>query len=122
MIDVTPIIKKEIDKIGAIEGVCNLFAKGSTSALTTIEFEDGLIEDFFDSMEILAPSSKPYKHHLKWNDDNGRSHIRASTIGNSLSIPILDGKLCLGTWQQIVLINFDTRDRRRELVGVVLYK
>ncbi len=99
------------------EGLLHLFAKGSTAALTLIEYEPNLVKDFFNAMERLAPSNIAYEHHKTWGDDNGRSHVRASTVGFSLTIPVIDGKLWLGTWQQIVLINFDTRPREREVLA-----
>ena len=122
MLNITGNIQNEIDKIGAIDGFVVLFAKGSTAALTTIEYESGLVKDFNEMMEIVAPRGKDYAHHMKWHDDNGRSHLRSSLIGSSLTITITNGNLDVGAWQQIVIINFDTRDRERKIIGKIIYK
>ncbi len=122
MMNITGQVQNEIDKAGAIEGFVVLFSKGSTAGLTTIEYESGLVKDFFDSMQVIAPKEKEYAHHMKWHDDNGRSHIRSSVIGSSLTITISEGNLDVGAWQQIVLINFDTRDRERKIIGKIIYE
>ena len=93
-----------------------VFVTGSTAALTTIEFEPGAVADFNRLFEQLAPRRGEYRHHLRWGDDNGSSHVRAALLGPSLTIPFVDGALTLGTWQQIMVIEFDTRVRRREIV------
>ena len=98
-----------------------LFRSGSTAALTTIEYEPGLVEeDMTAALERIAPREGRYAHEEAWHDDNGHSHIRASLIGPSLTVPIVDGVLPLGTWQQIVLIDFDTRPRTREVIVQVV--
>ena len=93
-----------------------MFVVGSTAALTTIEFEPGAIADLNAVFEQLAPRQGEYRHHERWGDDNGSSHVRAALLGPSLTIPIVDGELTLGTWQQIMLLEFDTRPRAREIV------
>ena len=97
-------------------GVAIVFVVGSTAALTTIEFEPGAIADLNGVFERLAPRDGEYRHHERWGDDNGSSHVRAAMLGPSLTIPIVDGELTLGTWQQIMLLEFDTRPRSREIV------
>lgn len=105
----------------ADDGVVHLFAIGSTAALTTIEFEPGLVKhDFPAVMQRLAPDDAHYEHEATWNDDNGHSHIRAALIGPSLLVPIHKGSLIIGEYQQVVLIDFDTRPRRRKVVGTVM--
>ena len=93
-----------------------VFVVGSTAAVTTIEFEPGAVSDFNRLFEQLAPRRGEYRHHPRWGDDNGSSHVRAALLGPSLTIPFEDGTLTLGTWQQIMLIEFDTRPRAREVV------
>ncbi len=118
--DITHLIEKEIIKSGANNGIVFIFSVGSTSALSTIEFEPGLKRDIFIAMEKIAPRDAYYFHHETWHDDNGRSHVRATFIGPSLFVPFKNKKLLLGTWQQIILFNFDTRDRERRVVGYVV--
>ena len=93
-----------------------MFVVGSTAAITTIEFEPGAISDFNGLLDRLAPADSDYRHHLRWGDDNGSSHVRAALLGPSITIPIVDGTLSLGTWQQIMLLEVDTRPREREIV------
>ena len=97
-------------------GTVTVFAVGSTAGMTTIEFEAGAIEDLNAAFEQLAPREGEYRHHLRWGDDNGSSHVRAAMVGPSLTVPFVDGAMVLGTWQQIVLLEFDTRARSREVV------
>jgi len=98
------------------DGIVNLFVPGSTGGVTTIEFEPGLVEDFSRLMEKVVPSNIPYHHDKRWGDGNGFSHIRASLIGPSLNVPFTEGKLSLGTWQQIVFVDFDNRPRSRTVL------
>ena len=103
------------------DGVLHLFAVGSTCALTTIEFEPGLVKhDFKAMLQRLIPDDIPYDHEATWNDDNGHSHLRSSMVGPSLTIPFTSGKLLTGEYQQIVLVDFDTRPRKRTIIGTVL--
>ena len=116
IIDITGYAVETLNESGIQEGVLHIFVVGSTASLTTIEYESGLLEDFKNMMNKVIPKISSYKHHLAWHDDNGHSHLRASLIGPSISIPVIDKKLATGTWQQIVLIDFDTHARRRSLI------
>jgi secondary thiamine-phosphate synthase enzyme len=97
-------------------GTATVFLAGSTAGVTTIEFEPGVVADLNGLLERLAPRHGRYDHHLRWGDDNGSSHVRAALLGPSLTVPFVDGQLTLGTWQQVVLLEFDTRPRTREVV------
>lgn len=101
-------------------GLVTVAVVGSTAAITTIEFESGAIADFNAALERLAPRGAEYRHHLRWGDDNGSSHVRAALLGPSVTIPLVDGELALGTWQQIMLLELDTSPRQREVVIQVL--
>ena len=101
-------------------GVVTVFVPGATGAVTTIEFEDGLVEDLGEALQRLAPSEIDYAYNQRWQDGNGHSHIRAALLGPSLSVPFCERRLILGTWQQIVLVDFDNRPRRRELIVQVM--
>lgn len=101
-------------------GLVTVFVVGSTAAVTTIEFEPGAIADLNAVFDELAPRHREYRHHERWGDDNGSSHVRAAMLGPSLTIPVADGELTLGTWQQVMLLEFDTRPRQREIVVQVL--
>lgn len=114
--DLTAAVADAIRGSGLDAGLATVFVAGSTAAVTTMEFEPGAVKDLGALFERLAPRDAPYQHHLTWGDDNGSSHARASLVGPSVSIPFEDGKLLLGTWQQIVLLEFDTRPRSREVV------
>ncbi|MEW6455426.1 MAG: secondary thiamine-phosphate synthase enzyme YjbQ [Acidobacteriota bacterium] len=113
--DITEEISDLVKKYGVKNGHVLIFVAGSTGGLTTIEYEPNLIKDFKEIIEKIIPSSKSYHHDSTWGDGNGFSHLRASLIGSSLVVPISEGKLLLGTWQQIVFIDFDNRPRRREI-------
>jgi secondary thiamine-phosphate synthase enzyme len=89
---------------------------GSTAGITTVEYEPGLVRDLKEFFETLLPERQDYHHHQTWGDDNGSSHLRAALLGPSLLVPVEDGKLLLGSWQQVVLVDFDTRPRRRRLI------
>ena len=103
------------------EGLLHLFIVGSTAALTTMEYESGLVRhDMSDVLQRLIPDDAHYAHEATWNDDNGHSHVRASMIGPSLTIPFADGRLLTGEYQQIVLMEFDTRPRRRTIICTVI--
>lgn len=116
IIDITPKLLEFIEVSGITEGSVSVFVKGSTGAVTVIEYESNLIRDFREAMERIAPVDKEYHHHKTWGDYNGHSHIRASVVGCSETIPVLEGKPLLGTWQQLVLVDFDTAPRERSLV------
>lgn len=116
MIDITSSVENEIAGSQLVEGAANLFVVGSTAALTAIEYEPGLKKDYPEFFEKIIPSNKNYHHDQTWHDGNGHSHIRASLQGPSLSVPFKNKKLLLGAWQQIVLIDFDTRPRKRTVI------
>ena len=114
--DLTEIVARAIGGSPLTAGLVTVAVVGSTAGITTIEFEPGAVADLNRVWERLAPRDGEYQHHLQWGDDNGSSHVRAAMLGPSISIPFDGGRLCVGTWQQIVLIEFDTRGRNREVV------
>ncbi len=116
IIDITAKVQEQIQKEEVRNGLATLFVSGSTAALTTIEYEPGLVQDLKELLDKLIPSNRKYHHDDRWGDDNGFSHLRASLFGPSLQIPVESGRLLLGTWQQIVLVDFDNRPRTREIV------
>ena len=116
MIDITPQISKILEESNIKNGNVTIFVSGSTAAITTIEFEPGLLRDFPKMLARIAPNDIEYGHEQMWHDDNGHSHVRASLVGPSITIPFRDSQLLLGTWQQIVMIELDTRSRDRNLV------
>lgn len=122
ILDITEGVEGAVRASGVRDGIACAFVVGSTAAITTIEFEPGLVEDLGRVLEEIAPRDAPYAHEARWHDDNGHSHIRASLIGPSVSIPFSDGRLALGTWQQVVLCEFDTRPRERTVVVQVVGK
>ena len=113
IIDLTDRVAEKIEEAGVSEGHVLLFVPGATAALTTIEFESGLIADLRETLDRIAPKNRVYQHNERWGDGNGHSHIRASLLGPSLIVPISSGRMILGTWQQIVFIDFDNRPRQR---------
>jgi len=121
ILDLTGQVLALVAEVGIRTGQAVLLAHGSTGALTTLEFEPGLVtHDMAAAMERLAPRDGRYLHEETWHDDNGHSHVRASTVGPSLALPVVNGAIPLGTWQQIVFLDFDTRPRRRTVhVSVV---
>ena len=116
IIDITSQVENEIAKADVNSGTATLFVAGSTAGVTTIEFEPGLVADFQNMWERNVPKSIPYDHDRRWGDGNGYSHVRASLLGFSLVVPFTDKKLTLGSWQQIVLVDFDNRPRSRQVV------
>ena len=118
--DVTAVVARALGESGLRAGVVTVCVVGSTAAVTTIEFEPGAVQDLSTMLETLAPRDGTYRHHLQWGDDNGSSHVRAALVGPSITVPFRDGQLVLGTWQQVVVIEFDTRPRRREVVIQIL--
>jgi secondary thiamine-phosphate synthase enzyme len=114
--DLTRTVTKAVQDAGFRDGIVTVFVVGSTAAITTIEFEPGAIGDFNGLLDRLAPRDADYRHHLRWGDDNGSSHVRAALLGPSITVPLVDGALSLGTWQQIMLLEVDTRPREREIV------
>jgi secondary thiamine-phosphate synthase enzyme len=118
--DITDVVAGAVRESACRAGIATAFVVGSTAAITTIEFETGAIADFDRLLERLAPRDVDYQHHLRWHDDNGSSHVRAALLGPSVSIPFENGELVLGTWQQVLLLECDTRGREREIVVQVM--
>ncbi len=116
IIDVTSQVEQQVAGAGINDGTVTLFITGSTAGVSTIEFESGLLSDFQDMWERNFPKNIPYQHDRAWGEGNGYSHVRASLLGASLVIPFSDKKLALGTWQQIVVVDFDNRARSRQIV------
>lgn len=120
VVDITSECQELINGAGLQGGVITVFNPGSTGGLTTIEYEPNLVKDLKDALEVFAPADKAYAHSNTWHDDNGSSHIRSSLMGPSISVPFVNGELTLGTWQQIIFCDFDTRGRKRELVVQII--
>lgn len=119
--DITGEVRNAVRESGILEGMVNVFITGSTAAVTTIEFENGVLNDLSGALARIAPDDIPYAHDSRWGDGNGRSHVRASLVGPSLSIPVGGGEVMLGTWQQIVLLELDVRQgRTRSIVITVM--
>ena len=114
--DITEHVVKEVDGSGIENGIVTVFAVGSTAGIATMEHESGLVTDFKDMWDKLVPPSVGYHHNQAWGDGNGHSHLRASLLGPSLTVPFTNKKMHLGTWQQIVYVDFDNRPRSREIV------
>ena len=120
IVDITSKVSEIVYGSKVKNGLVCVFVVGSTAAVTTVEHEPGLVSDMHDAMDRLYPRDVDYEHHQRWGDGNGHSHIRASFVGPSLTVPIVDGDLKLGTWQQIVFMEFDNKPRSRELSVQVL--
>ena len=116
MIDITPETSKILTESKLRDGIITIFVSGSTAAVTTIEYEPGLKQDFPNMLSRIAPRNMEYQHENMWHDGNGHSHVRASLIGPSLTIPFKNSTLMLGTWQQIVFLEMDTRKRERNVI------
>lgn len=116
VIDITPQVSQALKESGLSQGTATVFVSGSTAGITTMEYEPGLVADLKALFQRLAPVDMSYQHDLRWGDGNGYSHIRASLLGASLVVPFEAGRLLLGTWQQIVLVDFDNRPRSREVI------
>ena len=121
VVDITADVARAVGGCGLGAGVVTLFHIGSTGGITTTEYEPGLVNhDLKAAFERLAPEAGSYEHEKTWHDDNGHSHVRASLLGSSLAVPFVDGRLTLGTWQQIILVDFDTRPRSRTVVCQII--
>ncbi len=116
IINISPQVEKIVSRHPILNGLILLFIAGSTAALTTIEFERGVVEDLRQAIERIAPHNMSYEHDARWGDGNGYAHVRAALLGPSLAVPLKDGNMVLGTWQQIVLCDFDNRPRTRDIV------
>ena len=120
IIDITSNVEKILLECKLKNGIITLFVIGSTAAITTIEYEPGLQQDFPNMLEKIAPKGIEYQHDNTWHDGNGHSHLKASLIGPSLTIPFINGQTSLGTWQQIVFVEMDTRSRERKIVVQII--
>jgi secondary thiamine-phosphate synthase enzyme len=116
MHDLTARLADLILESGIMNGVAAVFTPSSTSALTTIEYESGALDDLRRALDEIAPVGRDYRHNLRWNDGNGHAHLRAALLGPSLTIPIIEGRLTLGEWQQVLFVDFDVRPRQRQVV------
>jgi len=123
IIDITPEVKKAVRDSNVHEGIVHLFVQHSTAALTTIEFEPGVLSDLKQALSVLAPDDAGYAHNTRWDDGNGRSHVKAALVGPSITIPLAGGDLLCGTWQQIVLLELDVNaGRERTIICTVIGK
>jgi secondary thiamine-phosphate synthase enzyme len=120
ILDLTPKVQELVKASGIHTGLVHLFISGSTAALTTIEYESGVVNDLRAAIERLFPQDIPYEHDRRWGDGNGYAHVRAAFFKPCLTLPLTDGSLELGTWQQIVLLDFDNRPRRRRIRGQIM--
>lgn len=120
MTDITGEVSEAVVETQLQNGIVTVFVPGSTGAVTTIEHETGLLQDFPVMLERVAPRNGEYEHERRWHDGNGHSHVRASLIGPSLTVPFVNGRLTLGTWQQIIFMEFDVRSRVRHLVVQII--
>jgi secondary thiamine-phosphate synthase enzyme len=118
--DITDSVAAALSASAARSGIATVFVVGSTAGITTVEYEPGAVADLNLVFERLAPRGGDYQHHRRWGDDNGSSHVRAALLGPSVTVPFVDGALALGTWQQLVLLEFDTRPRRRVVVVQII--
>ncbi len=116
IVDITDNVQEIVSISELKEGICNIFVAGSTGTISTIEYEPGLKYDFPRALDKIAPKNQKYRHHLTWHDDNGRSHVKATLMGASLTLPFQNGRIIHGTWQQLVFIELDTRKRNRNLI------
>lgn len=114
--DITDQVAGNVQQSGLKDGIVTIFCSSSTSALTTIEYESGAVSDLRRLFEEIVPQQREYAHNERWHDGNGHSHVRAALLGPSLTVPFVDGQLSLGTWQQIIYVDFDNRPRQRKLV------
>ena len=120
MLDITDQVSRAVAGSGIKDGIVTLFCPSSTSALTTIEYESGCLSDLRRLFDEIVDPNRPYAHNARWGDGNGHSHVRAAMLGASLTVPFVSGRLTLGTWQQIIFVDFDIRPRRRDLVVQIL--
>ncbi len=120
IIDITNQVQTCVQKHNVKDGMVHVFVIGSTASVTTIEYEPGLLEDIKEALEVIAPTTKEYHHDAKWHDGNGFSHVRSALVGNSVVVPLMGGAMQLGTWQQIILLDFDNRSRARNIIVQVI--
>jgi secondary thiamine-phosphate synthase enzyme len=120
IVDITRWVEEAVSASNVRDGLVNVFVPGSTGGITTIEYESGLVDDLKDLFEQIAPRDGDYQHNLRWGDGNGFAHVRAALLGPSLTVPVADGRLQHGTWQQIVFMDFDNRERNRDLLVTIM--
>jgi secondary thiamine-phosphate synthase enzyme len=120
ILDITDQVDSQVRASGLANGVVTLFSPSATSALTTIEYESGAVHDLQQLFDRLAPPNMDYRHNLRWGDGNGHAHVRHALLGASLTVPFVEGRMTLGTWQQIVFVDFDNRERSRSLVVQII--
>jgi secondary thiamine-phosphate synthase enzyme len=120
LVNLTEYCEQAVSNSGIKNGILNVFVTGSTASIGTIEYESGLLQDLPDIMDRIAPSNYPYRHNEAWGDANGHSHIRSTLMSTSFSAPIVDGKLALGTWQQVILAEWDIRPRNRKITFTII--
>jgi secondary thiamine-phosphate synthase enzyme len=118
--EITDAVQREVSHSGLRNGTVTVFTPSSTSALTTIEYEEGALADLRRVLEQIAPVDGAYQHNLRWGDGNGYAHLRAALLGPSLNIPFMQGRLYLGTWQQVIFLDFDNRPRRRTIMMQII--
>ncbi|UCC65711.1 MAG: YjbQ family protein [Anaerolineae bacterium] len=118
--DITGGVTEAVQASGLNNGIVTVFVQGSTGAVSTVEYEPGLVADLRDYFDRAVPSDIPYQHDRRWHDGNGHSHVRATLLGPSLTVPFVQGRLTLGTWQQIIFVDFDVRPRDRTLIVQVM--
>ena len=120
MQNITRQVAQAVHESGLATGIAAVFCPGATGGLTTIEYEDGALDDLRRALDEIAPPGREYRHNLRWGDGNGHAHLRAALLGPSLNIPVVDGRLTLGTWQQVLFLDFDVRPRQREVLVQVV--
>ena len=120
IVDITSHVAEALGKSGLHDGILTVFVPGSTAGVTTIEYEPGLLKDLPEAFEKFAPTGMRYHHDATWGDGNGYAHVRSALVGTSFTAPFSDGHMILGTWQQIILVDFDNRQRRRELIVQII--
>lgn len=118
--DITQELTRRLEESGVSDGLLTVINAGSTGAVTTIEYEPGAVGDLQKALERIAPADMEYAHNLRWGDGNGFSHVRAALMKPSISVPVIGGRLCLGTWQQVVFLDFDNRPRKRNLIVQII--
>ena len=118
--NITAAVTKAVQASGLQDGIATIFTPSATSAITTVEYESGMLADFEELMQRIAAQAWEYKHNLRWQDGNGFSHVRAALLGPSVTVPFVSGQLTLGTWQEIAFIDFDNRHRERRLIVQIM--
>jgi secondary thiamine-phosphate synthase enzyme len=118
--DITEAVARALDESGMMAGTVTIFCPGSTSGITTIEFEEGAVADLQRLFDEIVPPNREYQHNERWGDGNGHSHVRAALLGPSLSVPFFGRRMTLGTWQQVIFVDFDNRPRDREIIVQII--